>query len=179
MSILRFIVVPQALRGTQKSRIQRRPVTSHRGRSRRGGSVLVIVAGSVLMLMGFSAVAIDYGVLVMDANQLQRACDAAATAGAGELYKSGISSAAQLYDQSNARTLAVSIAQRNGVVISPNDVSFPASNKIKVSATRLRSLFFARALGVANGTVIRSATAGRIALRGVSQAVPLLFSKKT
>lgn len=148
----------------------------HRTRGRRRGVTIVLVALMMMLLLGFAAIAVDYGVLVNDANQLQRGCDAAALQGASQLYKSGTSVTAIASDQYDARTLAVAIALRNGVVVNFNDITFPALNKIKVPATRNRSLFFAPALGISNGVVNRSATAGRIALKGVPRAVPLAMT---
>ncbi len=145
-------------------------------RRRRGGSVIVMVALAMTVIFGCAAIAIDYGVLVSDANQLQRGCDAAAVAGAQKLYSSGISATSLTNDQYYARQLAVTVAASNGVTVDPNDVTFPAPNKIKVQATRNRSLFFAQAIGRKNGTVTRAATAGRIALRGVPRAVPLAMT---
>ena len=155
-----------------------RPVApcKRRGRKRRGGSVIVMVALSMGVIFGCAAIAVDYGVLVSDANQLQRACDAAALGGAQKLYASGIASAAVTYDQGIARQFAINIARQNGVTISADDVTFPAPTRIKVAATRNRSLFFAQALGRKNGTVIRAATAGRIALTTISGAVPLAMT---
>lgn len=158
-----------------------KPIKNHfsrprKTRGRRRGVTIVMVALSMTALLGFCAVAVDYGVLVNDASQLQRACDAAALQGASQLYVSGTSATAVASDQYKAKTLAVAIALRNGVVVNFNDITFPAANKIKVPATRNRSLFFAGALGVSNGTVTRSATAGRIALKGINHAVPLAMT---
>ena len=145
-------------------------------RGRRGGSVIVMVALAMIVVFGCSAIAVDYGVLVSDANQLQRACDAAAVGGANKLLTSGSTATAVTFDQYNARQLAIAIAKENGVTITANDVTFPTTNRIRVAATRNRPLFFARALGRDNGRVTRSATAGRVALRGVPGAVPLAMT---
>src|SRR4028119_435182 len=53
--------------------------------SRRKGSIMVVTCLSMVALLGFCALAVDYGRLVSSRNQLQRACDAAALAGATEL----------------------------------------------------------------------------------------------
>lgn len=183
-----------ALQHKIKSGAKNNSIKSSRKERRRSGSIVVVVAMSLVMLMGCAAISVDYGVLVTDANNLQRACDAAATAGANELYKY----ADVTEDQRQARYMAMSIAYKNGVVLQESDVAFspptapplvtavtslltqpplpPRSNRITVKATRVRSLFFARALGFANGTVTRSATAGRVALRGINQAVPLAMT---
>ncbi len=50
------------------------------------GAVLVLVAILMTTILGFTALAIDIGNLVMVRNQLQNAADAGALAGAAELY---------------------------------------------------------------------------------------------
>ncbi len=148
----------------------------NRAQRRRGGVVIVMVALSLTVLLGCGAIAVDYGVMVSDANQLQRASDAAALAGANKLYKSGVTQTSITYDQFQARELAVAVAKRNGVAITTADVSFPSDKQIRVEATRRRSLFFAQAIGVSQGRITRNALAGRVALKGLSGAVPMAMT---
>ena len=49
------------------------------------GAITVIVAVSMVVLLGMSAVALDYGNMVNDRRELQAAFDAAALAGAIDL----------------------------------------------------------------------------------------------
>src|SRR5947207_15873026 len=52
------------------------------GKQTEGGYVLVTVAATLIILVGFTALAIDSGVLYADRSQSQRAADAAALPGA-------------------------------------------------------------------------------------------------
>src|SRR4028118_1730189 len=95
-----------------------RRLSQKRKRDRkRGGSVIVIVALSTVALLGCCAFAVDYGILNADANRVQRACDAAALAGAAKFKKNGTSTTTDVTDTANARTEAILVAQQNGVTI--------------------------------------------------------------
>lgn len=119
--------------------------------------MLMLVAVTMVTLMGFSAMAVDYGLLVNDRNRLQRACDAAALAGAQELKLTGNDTT----DTANATTVAIATAGQNGVTIYASDISFSHSNAdITVPARLTRNLFFARVLGITTGSVAATATAG-------------------
>lgn len=59
-----------------------KPIKKH---GRRRGAIAFVVAGSMVALMGFAALAVDYGLLNADVNRLQRGCDAGALAGASKL----------------------------------------------------------------------------------------------
>lgn len=138
---------------------------------RRSGVTVVVVALSLVMLLGFCAYAIDYGLLCADANFLQRACDAAALAGAQDLKKTGDDSA----DVATARTSATNVAAKNG--LSSVTISFNGNwNKITVQGSRTRTFFFAPILGQKSGNVTRQATAGRMAVTGIDRAVPLAMT---
>jgi Flp pilus assembly protein TadG len=50
------------------------------------GAVAIIVALSLLVLIGFGALAVDLGYVMMVKNEVQNAADAGALAGAGDLY---------------------------------------------------------------------------------------------
>lgn len=115
----------------------------------------------MIALIGFTALAVDYGMLTADVNQLQRGCDAAALAGVTQLKRSGNDQA----DIDKARDLAVKVARENNVTVDRNAITFnfvasgSADNytQITVPATRQRALFFSRIWGVANKTVRRQA----------------------
>lgn len=55
------------------------------GRKPRRGTILHVVAFSLILIGGCAALAVDYSILIADKNQLQRAVDAAALGGATEL----------------------------------------------------------------------------------------------
>lgn len=131
---------------------------------------------SLVVFLACGAVSVDYGLLVADANRMQRGVDAAALSAANLLCVTGTDSASIAYDQGQARALAVVVAARNGVTVEPNNITFPAFNKIRVPARVERKFFFAAAIGQRSGSVTRSASAGRIAVRGISHAVPLAMT---
>jgi len=171
-------------RWSSRSRAPRHRASQNRASqnraSRRGGSVIVIVSLSLIVLLGFSALAVDYGMLVSDANRLQRACDASALAGATQLKKTGN----DVTDVANARQAATDMmAQYKIAGFDPNTITFsPLFNRITVPANATRNYFFAGAFKLINpnspatGRVARQAIAGRAALRGVPAASPLAIT---
>lgn len=131
--------------------------TFKRHSGRRSGSVIILTAGGLLLFAGCAAIAVDYGLLVADANRLQRGCDAGALAGAQLLKITGDDN----YDTYQARTVAVQVAAQNGVTVNSGNITFLNSNtQIRVPSTTTRAFFFARVLGQTSGDVTRSATAG-------------------
>ena len=140
---------------------------SNNQKTQRGGSVVLITALSLTVLAGCAAIAVDYGLLVADANRLQRACDSGALAGAQLLKVTGDDN----YDTYQARTVAVQVATQNGVTVVANNITFLNTNsRIRVPATTTRAFFFARILGQMSGNVTRSATAGVAAAGSMSTA---------
>jgi len=121
----------------------------------------VIVALALVALFGFCALAVDYGQMVWRKNQLQRACDAAAFAGAS-----------QLPDKTKAQQVAGTVAAQNGVA-SPAYAFPDAAKKIQVSATqRVQYRLCARAgIQFGPGGSFRCRRA-----RGVAGAVPLTMT---
>ncbi|HEX9998139.1 MAG TPA: pilus assembly protein TadG-related protein, partial [Abditibacterium sp.] len=145
-------------------------------KSRRRGSVLTLAALSMVALLGFAALAVDYGQLVVTRNHLQRACDAAALAGAAELPASTTSR------MDMATYQAQNTAFQNKVLTSETTVTYPTpapaanSNRIRVSATRNVPTLFARVLGITSNTVSTQAVAGRSALKGIPGNIPLAIT---
>ncbi len=134
-------------------------------RQRRRGAVTLLVAGSMVVLCGMAALAVDYGMMVSTKNQLQRACDAAALAAVSYLPGDPSQTKETL---KNARTAAVFYASQNGnVVVLPGQVTFPDEPKgtpqfrVTVRAARNVAFLFAPILpgNPQNGNVRASATA--------------------
>jgi Flp pilus assembly protein TadG len=133
------------------------PEYSPRRHSRRRGSVTLIAALGIVVILGAGALAVDYSILLSDRNRLQRACDAAALAGASQLKLTDNDTT----DTTNAKNVAVTVAGQNNVTVNSNDISFQDSNKqIRVPANTTRSLLFARLLGIMSKPVATSAVAG-------------------
>ncbi len=133
-------------------------------RNRRRGSILPLVALSMTVLLGISAFAVDYSVLLSDKNHLQRGCDAAALAGAAYLKRGADETA----NTNNAREQALLVAAQNSLPAAEvTSITFEDDNtKIRVAATRARSLFFARVLGIGQRNVGASAVASAAASMG-------------
>ena len=125
-------------------------------RSQNQGSITVVMAISMVFILGCAALSVDYGLLVADANRLQRACDAGALAGAIKLKATGV----DVTDEYNAKVEAQTIARRNGVAVNFNDINVTNGTKIHVPAATIRTFFFARAIGITEKGITRSATAG-------------------
>jgi len=116
----------------------------------RDGSVIVFFALCLTVLMGVSALVIDYGILIHKRISLSNAVDAAALAGAQEL----------IFDSDNAEAVARSYLEANGV--DPSDaevVVFDSNTKIKVTAKCDINYYFARILGFDEGKAEASAAA--------------------
>lgn len=127
------------------------------------GTAAVIVALAFAVLLGFTALAVDMGVLYLEHTRLARAADAAVLAGAQELP-----------DVSKAELVARDYAQRNGIDPAALSVGFSVdSREISVSVNKTVDLHFARTLGF-NSKVLRSKAKARIAPVGRIQGlIPL------
>jgi Flp pilus assembly protein TadG len=150
-------------------------------RSRRGGTVILISAFAIISLLGFSALAVDYGLMVNDANRLQRACDASALAGATKLKQTGVDAT----DVYNAQVAIIATMKENGF---PNynwanlQFNAPLNNRVTVPASTTRNYFFGGVFRLINANsatssqISRRAVAGRTALRGVPRVSPLAIT---
>lgn len=135
--------------------------------------MLVLTSLSIIALLGCVALSVDYGLLMMDASRLQRACDAAALAGATKLKRASarptvptnltLDATNADLDRNAAGKDANTVAWKNDKVpvdVSKGDVVFSDNDStITVRSTVTRRFFFARALGIPSGQVVRFATA--------------------
>ena len=87
------------------------------------GSVIVLAALALLMLLGLSALVVDLGVAYMAAQQAQNAADVAALAGVGKL-RDGMDPAAA--SQEATAVAAANTILRHSVTLSPSDVKVGA-----------------------------------------------------
>jgi Flp pilus assembly protein TadG len=118
------------------------------------GNVLATTAFAMAALIGFASWTIDVGHIITARTQLQNAVDAAALAGASGL----------LISSDEATNRAILFASRNRCInvpvqISANDISFPSTASIRVTATRPLGTFFLQAFGIRQVAITRSATA--------------------
>jgi len=127
------------------------------------GQVIIIIALAFTLLLGFTALGIDIGVLYLEQVRLARAADAAALAGAQELP-----------DTVRAASVARQYAQLNGLDPNVLTIGFSADNReITVSSSKDVNLYFARVLGF-NSKTVNSAAVARISpVRALAGLIPL------
>ena len=118
------------------------------------GNVLAFTAVAFFTLLMFAAMVTDFGYIFTARNQLQNAVDAAALAGGSGL----------LVSRNYASAMAVRYAAQNdciqqAVAIGAENIAFPASNQIRVNASRTLPLFFLRLIGINSHVVTAVATA--------------------
>ncbi|TEB10943.1 TadE/TadG family type IV pilus assembly protein [Pelotomaculum propionicicum] len=136
------------------------------------GSSMVIVAISLVSLIGFAALVIDIGMLTLDKWRLTNAIDAAALAGVQELPTS----------PTRAREVASTYALSNGcdnAVSTIQSDNGHANCKIVVTASRPVNFFFARILGFGSSTVSARAVAKVAGLTSFVGAAPLAVPNQT
>jgi hypothetical protein len=132
------------------------------------GSTLYLVAGSMVILLGMGALAIDLASLYVARNESQRAADSAALAGAKVFVESGcVTTGDCSSEESTAKDRATQVAKQNLVggkpvpdpVITFEDTERNPQITVQVQSAKL-SIYFARAIGVkAAPTVSATATA--------------------
>jgi hypothetical protein len=131
------------------------------GRSR--GQVAVIYAGLAAVLIGAAALGTDVAVMYMNWEQVQKAADAAALAGAN--FLTGISWAGTpdpscTGQPDDASKAACTTAVKNGMSASDVTITEPTTGTIKVVATESDlPYFFGKALGLSTYNVAATAVA--------------------
>jgi len=108
-----------------------------------------MVAFGMVMLCGFTAMAVDYGRSVLVKNQLQRACDAAALSGLKYLPASS----------DGARIAARYYAYLNGADVPLSSITVTNNSRITVVANQNVKYLFAPVMKVLNGNVPAQAVA--------------------
>jgi len=122
------------------------------------GQVMVIVALAMVVLLGFTALAVDGGALYLERRNMVTAADAAALAGAKELY---------LSDSNVAKAVAEAkkYAETNGAAITDEievvnvDYNGATVKGVSVNVGRNKGYTFGRVLGLDNTNVMAKATA--------------------
>ncbi|HET9177824.1 MAG TPA: pilus assembly protein TadG-related protein [Terriglobia bacterium] len=148
----------------------------NRGTARRSfgaeeGSVLVMVAAALVMLLGVCAIAIDMANLYLARAQAQRAADAAAMAGAKSFLTTGCATSgctAGGVQETGGRQQAEAAGAQNYIAgrpasIADSDITFSYPNalepQITVVAKATVSTFFAKIFGIRTSNVRATATA--------------------
>lgn len=131
------------------------------------GTVMVIVAGAMVALMGFAACVVDVGMLYAGRARLMDTADAAALAGAQELPSS----------ETDAETVARDYIARNGENVSDFSVD-AVGDRLTVTANSDVDFFFAPVLGINTGDVgARAVATARAATTGKG-VVPIGIDKE-
>jgi Flp pilus assembly protein TadG len=122
-----------------------------RRQSRHRGSIAIIAAAGIIAFLGFCALSVDLGRAAATRNKLQRACDAAALAGAQKLPDS----------PGEARQIARDVASINGApAVAASDVTFSNNNTtIRVVARQQVNYGFASVFNNRGTTAIGAAVA--------------------
>jgi hypothetical protein len=142
----------------------------NRLRKEESGQSLVMVVLLLSVLLGFSALLVDVGLLYAEKAKLQNAADAAALAGAQ-----------MLPDTESAESTAIEYVDFNDFTISPDDVDVPYggdSTKIRVEVESDVPYTFARFLNLAGTSTVVSASATASKEDGVSGLRPWALTDK-
>jgi Flp pilus assembly protein TadG len=161
---------------------------------RRGerGQTLILVAVSLIALMGMAALAVDLVTLYAARSEVQRAADAAALAGAKALADSGITTLqgsdpaygiVQTLAKTTASAMINQVVARNLVAGAPAALSggtptysFPTTNDPTVTVTLQRTslpVFFAKIWGQKAASVSATAVAEAYSPTGMSPYTPI------
>ncbi|SIO68181.1 vWA domain-containing protein [Paraburkholderia phenazinium] len=147
----------------------------HRARAGQRGSVSVIVALSLIALLAFTAVAVDVGYLMFSQRRLQAATDAAALAGAMDLWtKSWATASGNAQNYAAGQTASTSNTLPGNVTVTSTSiqglklasVTLPYAqavsgyNGIQVTQQASVPTFFARAIGIKSSTISATSKAG-------------------
>jgi len=147
------------------------------------GSVAVITAMLMVVLIGISAFTLDFGIYYDDASRLQNSLDSAVLAALQELPAESTSSS----DWAAAENVAIAYAAFNGFDISTNDIEPIYKNNIaengiiglKATKSVVVEYNFAKVFGIDSGTVTRSSSAGLVPVGGIKGAVPLSITSSS
>jgi len=140
------------LHRTQSAALPDRTSRASRGLRRwSSGQVAPLVAGTIVVLVGAIALGTDIAVHYYNWVQLQKAADSGVLAGANSLPD----------NPTQAVTVAEQFAQLNGVTAAEITSTTVASDDLSISMHVQRTVpyYFARVLGLSNGTLAAAATA--------------------
>lgn len=138
---------------------------------------MLLAALSMVVILGFGALAVDFGYVAAQKSDLQNAADAAALAGVVEMPSSA-----------NAVSVAVTYAKANGLDVDANNVakgtdkivvSPQGGNRLQVVCTRHVDYFIAGVLGFESTTVTAKAVAEMNPSAWSGEALPFVNTNIT
>ena len=136
------------------------------------GAISVLAAGSLIAIIGMSALAIDIGNVMVEKNHMQNAIDSGALHAAASLYANGTGPNFQTAGNSGRGGPAY-IATNQNMPLSPDDQFSVTSNywqtlnpnapnndaAVKISLTHKANTFFANLVGVPSMSITDTAVA--------------------
>jgi len=141
------------------------------------GSAIILVVLILPVLLGFTAIAIDAGIIYMNKTQLQTMADAGALAGAKDLHAG---STQAILDKAKAD--GESFAYKNGLtsdtVTAKDPVIKPDNYSLEVEVSREVDLIFAKIFNKDNTLVKASAIATVTPAGGATGVVPIGVEKE-
>ena len=149
-------------------------------RRNQSGAVAIIVAITITMLIGFTAMAVDVGYMYEVRRQLQSAADAAALAGAQEMMKpdtddSQILTKAEEYAKKNDFPIDLGTSQELWMHTAAPTTEIhrdPNPAYVKVTVEKKVDLFFARIFGMSDTNIAAQAKAQVVYITGAEGLVP-------
>lgn len=130
------------------------------------GQILIFTGIIMAVLMGFSAITIDVGMMAIEKSKLQNVADAAVLAGAQELP-----------DTTKAKKLAMDYAKANGLTESQITITTPLdgdNKKMKVVTNRTVSHTMAKMIGIKETNVKAAAVAETILGDWAGESLPFV-----
>jgi Flp pilus assembly protein TadG len=145
------------MRGLKEKPMKRKYATL-RGARRQRGAVTVLFAIALVAILGFAALCVDWGYMLYSQRRLQAATDAAALAGAADLWSQSESTAyndAMAYTAGNNNSLPGNVTVSTATItpLQLNSVGLPYKqatsgyNAMKVTQSATVPVFFARIFG--------------------------------
>ena len=120
------------------------------------GQGLVLGALAMVVILGFTAMAIDVGIFLHERRDLQNAADAAALAGVAELPGSPAEAEAKVHEWADKNGIDIAGGELEPVAIT---TTYVTNDTVRVQVTRETPFVFGRVLGLTSGTMQADATA--------------------
>jgi Flp pilus assembly protein TadG len=136
------------------------------------GQAFFLLTVCLAILFAFMALSIDYGMMVLRANQLQKACDAAALAAAVDIYRNPSLNISPANSSATAKAQLVG-ALNNATISSVTFSGTSSSGTVTVEGKATQVFYFAPVMGFKSSALDRLAKANYSAVTGIVAVVPL------
>jgi uncharacterized membrane protein len=153
--------------------------------SKQDGQMLVMAAISLVVVVGFAALAVDVGLWLHQRTKLQADADAMALAGAQLLCGSGtcqtqVEDLARAYGPKNSiENVEIEFVRTSGDCGgNPNPIGLQPNQYVAVEVKRTQPSFLAGVLGITNTKIRACAVAAKYGLGGTSGVRPFALEQK-